>query len=110
MLFNVDAGEGFKNEELLLPYVDLVNVSCGSHAGSLEETKRIMLLANQMGVGVGAHPSYPDREDFGRIVPAITHQELEKSLSQQLKDFFKINTILFTRPFKLMNSNSAIFR
>lgn len=90
MLFNVDAGEGFGNEEELFKYVDLANISCGAHAGSLEETQRVMLLAHKLGVKIGAHPSFPDPENFGRVVPSINHQELKKSLTNQLKHFFSM--------------------
>lgn len=90
MLFNVDAGEGFGNEEQLLPYVDLVNISCGAHAGSVREMERVILLANEYQVKIGAHPSFPDLKNFGRVVSPISHQELKKSLIKQLGDFFSV--------------------
>ena len=91
MFFNVDAGEGFNNEHLLFPYVDAVNISCGSHAGDLRETENVILLAKQHGVKIGAHPSYPDKENFGRRVLPISHKVLKKSLRDQLSSFFKIS-------------------
>lgn len=53
-------------QEQILAMVDLANVCCGAHAGSLELTRLTMRQAAAAGVRVGAHPGYPDPEHFGR--------------------------------------------
>lgn len=87
MTFNVDIAEGIGNEELLLPYVDLCNISCGIHAGSLEETRNAIILAKKMNIKVGAHPSYPDRKNFGRRKLNISKDALKQSIKHQLSSF-----------------------
>jgi 5-oxoprolinase (ATP-hydrolysing) subunit A len=83
---NADIGEGF-NDAAIVPWLSSANISCGAHAGSEIEIRQAMRLCKQHQVAVGAHPSYPDREHFGRIAIEITLDELTESLTQQL-DFF----------------------
>lgn len=83
---NADIGEGF-DDAAIVPWLSSANISCGAHAGSEIEIRQAMRLCKQHQVAVGAHPSYPDREHFGRIAIEITLNELTESLTQQL-DFF----------------------
>ena len=84
---NVDMGEGFNVEKKLMPLISSCNISCGAHAGSTSEIKRVIGLAKINGVKIGAHPSYPDRKNFGRISMKITRSELKKSIKNQLLGF-----------------------
>jgi len=63
---NADLGEGCANDEAILEHVSSINVACGWHAGSAEEMLGLVRAARQRGVAIGAHPSFPDRENFGR--------------------------------------------
>lgn len=63
---NVDIGEGCESDRELLKVSTSANICCGSHAGSRELTKETALLCSSLGVRIGAHPGYPDRENFGR--------------------------------------------
>ena len=63
---NMDLGEGMDNETELFPYISSCNIACGGHAGDPESMERIMKLADQFGVRIGAHPSFPDKDNFGR--------------------------------------------
>lgn len=63
---NCDLGEGAGEDERLVPLVSSVNVACGFHAGDPATIRATVRLAARHGVAVGAHPSYPDRENFGR--------------------------------------------
>lgn len=68
---NCDLGESEAmasdgRQQKILQWVDLANVCCGAHAGSLELTRLTMRQAAEAKVRVGAHPGYPDREHFGR--------------------------------------------
>lgn len=91
---NCDLGE-WKNEEshsideAIMPYISSCNIACGGHIGDEESMHTTVKLAIQHGVEIGAHPGYPDRENFGRIFMDIDPGELENSLRiqiQSLKD------------------------
>ena len=82
---NCDVGEGLHNEALLMPYISSCNIACTAHAGSIESIDRVIQLAKQQGVKVGAHPSFPDRVNFGRRVINITPEKLEKSIIEQIE-------------------------
>lgn len=84
---NCDVGEGVGNDSKLMPYLSSCNVSCGAHAGTEKDIKHTLEFAKQHQVKVGAHPSYPDKKNFGRVVLDISHEDLLKSLIQQLKWF-----------------------
>jgi UPF0271 protein len=65
---NADVGEnaGADADDLLLDEVTSASVACGVHAGDPDTMRRTVEAATRRGVVVGAHPSYPDREGFGR--------------------------------------------
>ena len=63
---NCDVGEGVGPDELLLAHVTSANIACGLHAGDPETMRRTVALALANGVALGAHPSFDDREGFGR--------------------------------------------
>lgn len=63
---NADVGEGCGDDAALLGLVTSANVACGFHAGDPELMARVVSAASKAGVAVGAHPSFPDREGFGR--------------------------------------------
>jgi UPF0271 protein len=63
---NCDLGEGCSTDEAIMPYISSANIACGYHAGDEETIKKTLALAKQHHVAVGAHPSYPDKENFGR--------------------------------------------
>ena len=82
--FNADVGEGFDNEHLLMPYLHSCNIACGGHAGDVEEMERVVKLAVQHGVGIGAHPAFEDRENFGRLPLPVSPIEIFESVSKQI--------------------------
>lgn len=63
---NADLGEGSGLDAELMPLITSANICCGFHAGSADTVRATLELAAQHGVRVGAHPGYPDRENFGR--------------------------------------------
>lgn len=63
---NCDMGEGCAHDAELLTLVTSANIACGFHAGDPETAFRTLQTAATQGVQVGAHPSFPDREHFGR--------------------------------------------
>lgn len=63
---NADLGEGCANDAALLKLVSSANIACGFHAGDAQTMLTCVREALRNGVAVGAHPSFPDRENFGR--------------------------------------------
>jgi len=61
---NCDLGEGLHNEHIIMPLISSCNISCGAHAGSIEIIDKVIQLAVQHKVKIGAHPSFPDRQEF----------------------------------------------
>ena len=84
---NCDVGEGVGNEAQLIPLISSCNIACGGHAGDVETATEVIRLAKTHGVKIGAHPSYPDRENFGRKSMDISPQELISSIQTQLDLF-----------------------
>jgi UPF0271 protein len=81
---NCDLGEGLDNEHIIMPLISSCNISCGAHAGSIEIMDKVLQLAVKHKVKIGAHPSFPDRKNFGRKVLDISNSDLQKSLEDQL--------------------------
>lgn len=86
---NCDLGEGLNNEHLIMPLISSCNISCGAHAGSVETIDQVIALALKHNVKIGAHPSFPDKENFGREVLKMSDTELLQSLIAQLRLFKK---------------------
>jgi UPF0271 protein len=63
---NCDLGEGAGTDHDVLPLITTANVACGFHAGDAGTAFETVAAAAKLGVRVGAHPSFPDREHFGR--------------------------------------------
>ena len=83
MLFELDAGERDDESEELWAQFDLLNIACGGHAGDVSSMSRVLDACKRHGIEAGAHPSYPDRVNFGRATMAIDHTELETSIHDQ---------------------------
>ncbi|MBC9796340.1 5-oxoprolinase subunit PxpA [Sinomicrobium weinanense] len=82
---NCDVGEGLDNEHLLMPCISSCSIACGGHAGDEEAMRKVVNLAVEHGVKIGAHPSYPDRENFGRRSVKLERQDLIASIREQVK-------------------------
>ncbi len=87
---NADVGElpgpeGRALDRTILDVVTRCNIACGGHAGDDESMTATLHAARARGVQVGAHPSYPDREGFGRSRPNVDNEELKRSLVSQVR-------------------------
>jgi UPF0271 protein len=97
MDINSDMGEGFGawemgNDALLLNYITSTNIACGWHAGDPARMKKLVEMATQKSVHIGAHPGFPDLEGFGRREMAISEQDAYNYVLYQagaLKAFVK---------------------
>lgn len=90
---NADLGEmpglsGTQLDSVLLSVVTSANIACGGHAGDRISMLRVASAAAERGIAIGAHVSYPDREQFGRRDLAFTPQALLDALREQVEDLF----------------------
>jgi len=81
---NADLGEGGDFDQQLLTLVSSANISCGAHAGSRETMVAAIRGARANNVTIGAHPAYPDRENFGRLPVRLSTTQLRESVYSQL--------------------------
>ena len=79
---NCDLGEG-QDEDAIYPCITSANVACGGHAGDAATMEAAVRGALRHGVSVGAHPSYPDREGFGRTVLPMTAEKIAEAVREQ---------------------------
>lgn len=82
---NCDLGEGKDNDESIMPYITSANIACGFHAGDEQTMRETMRLAKRFGVNAGAHPSWNDRENFGRKEMSVSPEEAEKLVFEQIQ-------------------------
>jgi UPF0271 protein len=84
---NCDMGElpDASIEETLMPYITSANVACGGHAGDAATMRQTVDRARRYGVGIGAHPSYPDRANFGRVELALDAEQIAQTVCEQIR-------------------------
>ena len=87
---NADLGEGDPHDAELLTIVSSCNIACGGHAGDEASMRATIVSAISNNVAIGAHPSYPDREGFGRRSAYLAGDELRTSLIAQVKKLASI--------------------
>ena len=81
---NADLGEGCAFDAELMSVVTSCNIACGGHAGDTASMRAALSLAKENHVAAGAHPSFPDRENFGRTKSTLSGAALEDSLREQV--------------------------
>ncbi len=82
---NCDLGESIGNDEAIMPYIASANIACGFHAGDEQTMRETLRLAKRFGVNAGAHPSWKDRENFGRKEMTVSPEETEKLVIEQIQ-------------------------
>lgn len=87
---NSDVGEGMQNEAGLFPLLTSCNIACGGHAGDTNSIRQILELAKVHQIKVGAHPSYPDKANFGRRSLDMPDSELIATVFEQVAHFFSL--------------------
>jgi len=88
-LINCDMGESFGlykmgDDDALMPLISVANVACGFHASDFNHMRHTVQLAGRHGVRVGAHPSLPDLQGFGRREMKIGREELANCIIYQI--------------------------
>jgi Uncharacterized proteins, homologs of lactam utilization protein B len=81
-------GEGYPHDADIMPYISSVNIACGYHAGDENTMQATIALALKHNIAIGAHPSYPDRENFGRtdvLHTLVQPEQLTALVAAQIK-------------------------
>src|SRR3974390_3542379 len=91
LVIDINADLGESEEALangtdfeLMRYITSANVACGGHAGDERTMQQTLAAARKLKVGVGAHPGYPDRANFGRFETALAPAEIEAFVHDQV--------------------------
>ena len=82
---NCDLGEDVGNDEAIMPHIASANIACGFHAGDEQTMRETLRLTKRFGVNAGAHPSWNDRENFGRKEMTVSPEETEKLVIEQIQ-------------------------
>src|SRR5438105_6511779 len=87
---NCDMGEGSGNDFEIMPFISSANIACGYHAGDEETMRETILLCKKYKVAVGAHPSFPDKKNFGRIDMDSTEEQIYQWVTNQVNIIIKV--------------------
>ncbi|HET9341409.1 MAG TPA: 5-oxoprolinase subunit PxpA [Candidatus Eremiobacteraceae bacterium] len=82
---NCDAGESLGDDDAMFDVVTSANIACGFHAGDESTMESTVRSAVRHGVAVGAHPSYPDVQGFGRRTMRVSPAEAEAFVFEQIE-------------------------
>ncbi|MEX2262220.1 MAG: 5-oxoprolinase subunit PxpA [Bryobacteraceae bacterium] len=103
---NCDMGE-MQGEERLYEYITSANIACGGHAGDAKTMQDAVALARKWNVAVGAHPGYPDRENFGRLDMRLTAEEIEQTVFEQVSALAGIAEPAHVKPHGALYNRAA---
>ena len=86
---NCDLGESYfdkriGNDSEIIPFISSCNIACGMHGGDPLTIQNTVDLALKHHVNIGAHPSFPDLENFGRKYMRLSAEELKACLRFQI--------------------------
>jgi UPF0271 protein len=87
---NADLGEGVGDDAAMLDIVSSANIACGGHAGDEASMRTALRAAKARGVVVGAHPSFPDRANFGRTRMVLPPEELDATIRAQVRTLVEL--------------------
>lgn len=98
MNLNSDIGEGAGDDEAILGQIDSANVACGVHAASISVAIATARRCRELGVEVGAHPGYDDRDGFGRLELGLPAAEIEALIAFQVAGLASVGPIAYIKP------------
>jgi UPF0271 protein len=87
---NADVGEECGQDAALMRCITSANIACGLHAGNPAVMRETVRLAREQGVAVGAHPSFDDREHFGRRELQLTPNQITDLVARQIESLAEI--------------------
>ncbi|GAA5010064.1 LamB/YcsF family protein [Pseudoluteimonas lycopersici] len=82
--FNCDLGEGCGQDAAIVSHISSASIACGAHAGDAATMRELVALCLAHGVAIGAHPSFEDREHFGRRELALAPAEIHALVARQI--------------------------
>lgn len=82
--FNCDLGENCGDDAAIIPLITSASIACGGHAGDEASMRTTLRLCRDHGVAAGAHPSYADRGNFGRVEVPLPPSEIEAIVGSQI--------------------------
>src|ERR1700739_400624 len=92
----------------LMRHITSASIACGGHAGDARTMKRTLEFTKELGVAAGAHPSYPDPANFGRVELEIAADELKTSVREQIVALARIGD-KFVVVLKLVKPLAALY-
>jgi UPF0271 protein len=95
---SADLGESAPDEDAIWPLITSANVACGGHIGDAASMQHAAARALALGVKLGAHPSYPDRANFGRVSMSIAPAALRASLISQIESLRAFGPLHHVKP------------
>jgi len=95
---NADLGEGAGHDAELFELISSANIATGFHAGDSDTMHAAVCAAKEHGVAVGAHPSFFDRENFGRKELKVSNEEVFDAVAYQLGIFQAVASAVGMRP------------
>ncbi|MBS0968430.1 LamB/YcsF family protein [Chimaeribacter arupi] len=109
---NADLGEGCANDRELLQLVSSANIACGFHAGDAQTMVQSVRWAREFGVAIGAHPSFPDRENFGRTAMQLPPETVYAQVLYQIGALAAIaraegGTLVHVKPHGMLYNQAA---
>ena len=72
---------------------DRINIACGGHAGDYKLMKTMIRMGIEKDVNIGAHPSYPDKENFGRKIIPMKPPDITETVMKQIEELLEIAII-----------------
>ena len=84
---NCDLGEGMATDKHIMSFISSCNIACGGHYGDEKSVRTALQLALSHGVKAGAHPSFEDKENFGRLFMDVSRSRFRESVTQQMHLF-----------------------
>jgi len=87
---NADLGEGVGDDAAMLDIVSSASIACGGHAGDEDSMRAALRAAKARNVVVGAHPSFPDRQNFGRTRMVLEPEELDATIRAQVRTLVEL--------------------
>ena len=103
MNLNSDVGEGSAEEDGVLECIDSANVACGVHAGSASVAIATARRCRELGIEIGAHPGYDDREGFGRVEMSLSVDEIEALID------FQVAALAAVVPLAYIKAHGALY-
>jgi UPF0271 protein len=98
MNVNSDLGERAGHDEEILRFIDSANVCCGAHAGSATDSIDTANRCRELGVEVGAHPGYDDRENFGRVEVPLSPSDIDALIRFQVGALAAVTRLAYIKP------------